>query len=145
MTSNLWLIWIMMFCNIINLIIFALFYYVVIVNHFFFTYQILLIPYAKVSIKSLCCILLSSFELKGILLISSVKTLSFTFKTLLCFQFYFIVFYEFFVIFFKAIYNNFIFFKIIHFIIKFSCFLTAFIIFKYKFSFYNTFFVPFAF
>ena len=35
----------------------------------------LLVPYAYVSIESIDCILLSSIELKAILLISSVKTL----------------------------------------------------------------------
>ena len=35
----------------------------------------LLVPYAYVSIESIDCILLSSFELKAILLNSSAKTL----------------------------------------------------------------------
>ena len=46
----------------------------------------LLVPYADVSIKSIDCILLSSFELKAILLISSVKTLCFSLLNL-CFVF----------------------------------------------------------
>ena len=47
-------------------------------NLFFFTHFFsLLVPYANVSIESIECILLSPFELKVILLISSVKTLCF--------------------------------------------------------------------
>ena len=64
------------------------FFYKIKVNHFLYRLIILLnlilissfsltrflfIPYAYVSIKSIDCILLSSFELKGILLVSSVK------------------------------------------------------------------------
>ena len=46
----------------------------------------LLVPYAYVSTESIDCILLSSIELKEILLLSSVKTfMPFTFKFLLCF------------------------------------------------------------
>ena len=44
----------------------------------------LLIPYAYVSIKSTDCILLSSFELKETLSISSVKTLWFSLLNLCC-------------------------------------------------------------
>ena len=60
-----------------------------------------LVPYAYVSIESIDHILLSLFELKAILLISSVKTLSFTFKYLL---FLILVYFlRFFFIFFKTI------------------------------------------
>ena len=41
-------------------------------------------PYAYVSTKSIDCILLSSLELKAILLISSVKTLCLSFLNLCC-------------------------------------------------------------
>ena len=44
----------------------------------------LFIPYAYVSIESNECILLSSFELKGILLISTVKTLCLSLLDLCC-------------------------------------------------------------
>ena len=44
----------------------------------------LFVPYAYVSIKSIDCILLSSFELKAILLISSVKTLYLSLLNLRC-------------------------------------------------------------
>ena len=43
-----------------------------------------LVPYAYVSIESIDCILLSSFELKAILLTSLVKTLSLSLLNLCC-------------------------------------------------------------
>ena len=46
--------------------------------------KFLLVPYAYVSIESIDCILLSSFELKAILLISSVKTLCLSLLNLCC-------------------------------------------------------------
>ena len=55
-----------------KLIIFASLYYVATFNILFLTY-LLVVPYAYVSIKSIHYIILSSFELKAILLISSVK------------------------------------------------------------------------
>ena len=75
----LWSIWIIFF--------YVFFYNIIKVNHFLYCFIILLllissfsltrtllVPYAYVSIESIDCILLSSFELKAILLISSVKT-----------------------------------------------------------------------
>ena len=53
----------------------------------FFTFlhiRSLLVPYACVSIESIDHILLSSFELKAILLISSVKTLCLSLLNLCC-------------------------------------------------------------
>ena len=44
----------------------------------------LFVPYAYVSIESIDCILLSSFELKAILLIYSVKTLCLSLLNLCC-------------------------------------------------------------
>ena len=44
----------------------------------------LLFPWAYVSIESIDCIILSSFELKAILIISSVKTLFFSLLNLCC-------------------------------------------------------------
>ena len=59
-----------------KLIIFVLFYYIVIFTLYFFLHtRSFLVPYTYVSIESIDCILLSSFELKATLLISSVKTL----------------------------------------------------------------------
>ena len=46
--------------------------------------KFLLVPYAYVSIESIDCILLSSFELKAILLIYSVKTLCLSLLNLCC-------------------------------------------------------------
>ena len=80
MIWNLWSIWIfffyVFFCNIIK------------VNHFLYFFTILLhlissfsltrtflVPFAYVSIESIDYIVLSSFKLKAILLISSVKKL----------------------------------------------------------------------
>ena len=59
-----------------NLIIFwivLLYCYIYLICSFSLT-RSLLVPYAYVSIKSVDCILLSSFELKAIWLISSLKT-----------------------------------------------------------------------
>ena len=79
MIGNLWPIWIILF--------YVFFYNIIKVNHFLYQFiillhlisflsltKLLLVPYAYVSIESIDCILLSSFELKAILLISSVKT-----------------------------------------------------------------------
>ena len=80
MIRNFWLIRIMFFC--------FFFYNIIEVNHFLYCFLILLhlissfsltrsllASYAYVSIKSIDSILLSSFELKAILLIPSLKTL----------------------------------------------------------------------
>ena len=76
-----------------------------------------------VSIKSFDCILLSSFEFKAILLISSVKVLRFSLLNLCCiFNIDLLFFYKLFMIFFNAIYVSFIFFWEIYFILKLSCF-----------------------
>ena len=63
------------------------------------------VPCAYVSIKSIDCILLSSFELKAILLITSVKTLCHSLLNLCC-AFNFFSFYKFFLISFKTAYIN---------------------------------------
>ena len=109
---NLWEIWIMFFyisfCNIVK--VNHLLHRFVILLHLISSFSLtrsLLIPYAYVSIESFDCILLSSFELNAILLICSVKKLCLSILNLCCFFFYqLIVFYEFFVIFFKTIYAN---------------------------------------
>ena len=78
MFRNFWLIWIMVFyvffCNIIKVktfLYYFLYYYILI--SFFLHTRFLFIPYSYVSIESIDCILLPSFELKAILLISFVK------------------------------------------------------------------------
>ena len=58
-----------------ELIIFVLFYYIVTFNLLCSHTKSLLVPNAYVSIEPIDCILLSSFELKAILLIYSDKTL----------------------------------------------------------------------
>ena len=76
---------------------------------FFLDSRSLFVPYAYVSIESIDYILFSSFKLKAILVISSLKTLCFSLLNL-CFVFRIsIFFYEFLVIFFKTMYANFIF------------------------------------
>ena len=70
----------------------------------------LLVPYAYVSMESVDCILLSSFELKAILLTSSVKILCFSLLNMCCLFNISLFFYEFFLIFFKTIHINFVFF-----------------------------------
>ena len=67
------------FVTSLMLIIFAFFYYIVTFSHFFFSLTgSLLIPYAYVSIESIDYIVLSSFELNALLLISSVEILCLT-------------------------------------------------------------------
>ena len=80
MIRNLSPIWItffyVFFCNIINVNNFL--YRFIILLHLtssFLLTRSLLVPYAYVSIESNDCILLSSFELNAILLISLVNTL----------------------------------------------------------------------
>ena len=89
MIRNLWSIWIIFFgvffCNIIKINNFL--YRFIILLHSVSSYSItrtLPVPYTYVSIKSIACILLSLFELKAILLISSVKTLCLSLLNLCC-------------------------------------------------------------
>ena len=87
-TRSFWSIWIMFFCFL---------FYNVKVNHFLYLFimflhlissfsltRSLLVPYPYVFIESIDFILLSSFKLKAILLISSVKTLSLSLLNLCC-------------------------------------------------------------
>ena len=64
------------FCNIINVNHFLLCNFIILLDliSFFSFTRSLLVPYVYVSIESVDCIFLSSFELKAILSISSVKT-----------------------------------------------------------------------
>ena len=112
--------------------IFVLFYYIV-TSNFFFSFlhflhiRSLLVLLAYISIEPIGCILLSSFELKAILLISSVKTLCFSILNLCCvFVISLVFFYEFFLIFFKTIYINFIFFLNGFFYFQFELLLNSF-------------------
>ena len=89
MVRNLWSIWIMFF--------YVFFWNIIKVNHFLYRCIMLLhlissfsltrslvAPYAYVSIESVDWILLSSFQLIAILLISSVKTLCLSLLNLCC-------------------------------------------------------------
>ena len=67
-----------------KLIIFVLFYYIVPFNLFYIPEIRLFHMHMHVSAESIDCILLSSFELKAMLLISSVKTLCFLLLNLCC-------------------------------------------------------------
>ena len=80
MIKNWWPIWIIFFC--------VFFYNIIKVKHFLYCFIVLLlaissfsltrsllVQYAYVSIETIDYILLPSFELKAILLVSSVKTL----------------------------------------------------------------------
>ena len=116
MVRNFWPIWVMLFyfffCSIIkvNLFCIVLLYYYVWSLHFHLT-KSLLVPYAYVSIESGDCILLSLFELKVILSISSVQTLCLSLFNLhyVC-NIDLLFFYKFFMtFFFNTIYINFIF------------------------------------
>ena len=80
-----------------KLVIFVLLYYIVTFNLAFFTHYILLVPYVYISIESIDCISWSSFELKVILLVSSVKTLCPFLLNICCvFDISLLDFYEFF-------------------------------------------------
>ena len=89
--------------NLGYLLLCFFFYKIIKVNHFLYHFIILLhlisslsltkylpVPCAYVSFKSTDCILLPSFELKAILLISSVKTLFLSLLNLCCIFYYFL-------------------------------------------------------
>ena len=89
MIRNLWPLWIMFF--------YVFFYKIIKVNTVLYRFIILLhiisyfllirpliVSYTYVSIESIDCILLSLFELKAILLISSVRTLCLSLLKLCC-------------------------------------------------------------
>ena len=127
MIRNLWPIWIMFF--------YVLFINIIKVNHFLCSFIILLhliyflsytktvlVPHAYVSIESIDCILLTSFELKTILSISSVNTLYLSLLNLCCIFNIDLLFLMNCLWFFKTIYVNFIFFYMIYFIVELSSF-----------------------
>ena len=117
MIRNLWPIWIILFCFFL--------YNIIKVNHFLYCFIIFLhiissfsltrtlfVPYTYVSLKSIDHILLPLFELKEILLISSVKTLCLS-NLNLCFVFNINLWFfmnSFYEIFFSIIYVNLIIF-----------------------------------
>ena len=72
-------------CNIIK-VNHCLYRFIILLhlNSYFSLTRSLLVANAYVSIKSIDCILLTSFELKAILSISSVKTLCFSLLNLCC-------------------------------------------------------------
>ena len=109
------------FCNIIKVNHFLHLYYIITFNLFIFTYYIFACSNAYVSIISIDCILLSSFELKTTLLISSVKTLYLSLLNLCCVfnigLFFLWIFYYFF-----WDYVSFTFCLMVYFILKWSCF-----------------------
>ena len=83
--ANLNYVLLCLFCNIIKINRFL--YPFIILLHlipFFSFTRSMLVPYAYVSIESIDYILLSPFELKPILLISSVKTLCLSLLNLYC-------------------------------------------------------------
>ena len=100
MVRNFWPIWLMFFvffCNIIKVKHFLCCFILLHLIYSFLHTTSLFIPYAHVSTKSTDCILLSSLELKTILLISSVKTLCLSLLNLCCvFSISLLFFYEFF-------------------------------------------------
>ena len=126
MTCDLWPILIMFF--------WFFFYNIIKVNPFSYRFIIslqlifsisltrsFLVPYAYISIESIDCILLLSFELKTILLISSIKTLCLSLSNLCCvFNINLLLLWVFYDIF--TIYASFTFFYVIYFIFMLSCF-----------------------
>ena len=107
MVRNIWPIWIMFFyvffCNIYKV---KQLCFIILLRLIFSFLHIrsLLVPYAYVFIESIDHILLSSFELKAILLISSVKTLCPSLLNLCCVCNISLFYCEFFLIFFKTSY-----------------------------------------
>ena len=122
MIRDLWSIRIMFlcffFCNIIKVSPFL--YRSIILLHLVSSLLLTkpsLVPYAYTSIESIDCILLSSFELKAILLISSVETLCLSLLNFCCiFNIDLLLFINY--LLFSL--NNLIFLKIIWFILKCS-------------------------
>ena len=105
------------------------------------------VPYAYVSIKSLDCISLSLFEFKTILLICSIETFL-SLLNLCCVLILNFCFLRILYVFFcnKGNYlHQFYFFLDNLFYYQLSSFRTAFIILKFKFSFYDTLFSAFCF
>ena len=114
MIKNLEPIWI--------IFLYVLYFNNIKVNHFFYSFIVLLhlvfsfsftryllVPYAYVSIELIDCIVLLSFELKKILLISSVKTLCLSLLNLCCVFDIDLLFLMISLWFFRTIYINFIF------------------------------------
>ena len=122
MIRDLWSIRIMFlcffFCSIIKVSHFL--YRFIILLHLISSLLLtkpLLVPYAYISIESIDCILLSSFKLKAILLISSVETLCLSLLNFCCI---FNIDLLFFINYLLFSLNNLIFLKITWFILKCS-------------------------
>ena len=88
MIRNLWPIWVIFFMfSFVTSSKLIIFYCVIILLHLISSFSLtrsLNVPYIYVSIKSIYYILLSSFERKAVLLISSVKTLCLSLLNLCC-------------------------------------------------------------
>ena len=112
------------FCNItkVNHILHC---FIILLDLFFsfFTFRILALPYAYVSIESIDSILLSSLVLNAILIVSSLNKLCFFLVSLCCdFNINLVLFINSLLSFFKVNYANFIFLLLIYFIFNLSCF-----------------------
>ena len=142
MIENLWPICIIFFyvffCNLkVNHFLYCFIMFLYLVSSFSLT-RSLLIPYAYVFIISIDCILSVSFDFKVILLISSVKTLYLS-LSYLCFVFNInLFFYKLFMTF--SYLHQVDFFPRWFILFKLNCFKTVFIIFRFKFSFYDALF-----
>ena len=104
MVRNFWPIWIMLFftsfCNIIKVMGFL--YLFIIFFHLIFSFSFarsLLVAHVYISIELIDCILLSSFEIRVIWLISAVKHYAFHFQIFAVFLILICCFYEFFLVF----------------------------------------------
>ena len=97
--SNLDYVFLCFFCNFIKANDF-LYCFIILLNLISSVSptKFFLVPYAYVSVESIDCILLSSFELKAILLNSLVKTLCLSLLNLFCVFNIYIFFYKFFMI-----------------------------------------------
>ena len=148
MVRNFRRTWIM-FCSVLFCKIMVFKYFSIVLLYFYLISSFLhtkglFIPYAYVSIKSIDCIALSSFVLKAILLISSLKTLHLSLLNFAVFSILsisYIIFFEFF----KAIYISYIF---SFFFVLFSIWAVSkqfCIAIKCTFSFHYTFFSVFRF
>ena len=80
------------FTTLLKLIIFVFFYYAVNLISSFSVTRSLLVPYTYVSIKSIDCFFYHHLKLNQLIDFFSKNIMPFTFKSLLCIQYQFIVF-----------------------------------------------------
>ena len=129
MVRNFWPIWIMLFytsfCNIIkfNDFLYHFIIFFCLIFSFSFT-RSLLVAHVYISIELIDCILLSTFVIRVILLISSAKHYALHFQIFAVFLILIYCFYEFFLI-----------FKTPH--ATFTCFLHNFFFSQFELSFYR--------